>query len=84
MNYILDTEGKVPFDLVFGKYSQLRARGIGNLPKSDLVEQSGRAEETRKEMAKKMTRIYLDRELQHQVPESAQVSYKPGDRVLVW
>lgn len=83
-NDTLRLEGVISPALKFGKYPQLRVPGIENLPRADLAEQSKIADEARREMAKQMANIRLDRALQHKVPEYAQISYKLGDRVVVW
>lgn len=51
MNDTLGLEGKVPSALVFGKYLQLWAPGIGNIPKPHLSERSRLAEQARREIA---------------------------------
>lgn len=84
MNDTLGPEGLVPLALLFGEFPQIRAPGIGLLPRPNLAERANAAETARAEMSSIMAKMCLHRALAHDPPGAALRTYKPGDNVLVW
>ena len=84
INDTLGPEGFVPSRLVFGELPSLRAFGGSVIPRASLAERALAAQESRRIMAKHLAQFRVKLALHHQTPRVTDITYQPGDKVLVW
>ena len=84
INDTLGPEGIVPSAPVFGEYPSIRSFLGTKIPRPTLAGRASAAQDARKIMSKHMTRAKVRRALKHRTPRSADYTFCPGDKVLVW
>jgi len=84
MNNTLGPEGLVPSALVFGEFPSLRMLGEPMNPKATLESRAAVAQSARREMEQQMAQLRIKRGLRHKIPAAADLTYEPGQQVLVW
>ncbi len=83
MNETLGPEGIVSSSLVFGEFPSLRKFTGPVIPRPSLAERAMVAQETRRLTSKHLSQARVRRALVHQTPQATNVTYQPGNKVLV-
>lgn len=84
INDTLGSEGTVPSSLVFGEFPSLRSLSGPILPQPTLAERAQASLSARRLMAQHLAQPKVTSALNHNTQPATNVTYQPGDLVLVW
>ena len=84
MNDTFGPEGVVPSAFVFGKFPCLRSFSGPVITRPSLAERALAAQDARRYIGKHLAHVRIKRALRLQTLQASDLTYKPGDKVLVW
>ena len=84
MNDNFGPEGLVPSALVFGEFACLRSFSGSVITRPSLAERSLAAQDARRAIGKHLAQVRIKRALRFQTLQASDLTYQPGDKVLVW